>query len=109
MSSPAFGKCACSSCGQHLEFPLEAAGSTVACPACQAPTALTALPDEEPLATEQIASGPVPEGGDGPAPFWSVAQIAGAFSRPVPRTRVSLLYQLGLCLVTFAMALLPLI
>jgi Zn-dependent protease with chaperone function len=104
MSSAAFGKCACSSCGQHLEFPIEATGSTVACPACQAPTALT-LADEPPAAVEPMDSGT----GDEPAPHWSVAQIAAAFSGPVPRTRVSILYQAGLCLVTFAMALLPLI
>ena len=35
-----FFKCSCEQCGTHLEFPADAAGSTVACPHCQGQTRL---------------------------------------------------------------------
>ena len=43
MSVEEFQKCACVHCGQHIEFPVEAAGQTVPCPQCQQPTALSVL------------------------------------------------------------------
>ena len=40
MSESTYAKCACGQCGGHIEFPLEAAGQSVACPHCGNSTAL---------------------------------------------------------------------
>ena len=40
MSETTYIKCACAHCGGHIEFPLEAAGQSVACPHCGNLTAL---------------------------------------------------------------------
>ena len=41
MSQNKFLKCACDSCGGHIEFPADGIGSTVPCPHCGAHTELT--------------------------------------------------------------------
>ena len=40
MSETTYAKCACAQCGGHIEFPVEAAGQSVACPHCGNFTAL---------------------------------------------------------------------
>jgi hypothetical protein len=40
MSEPSYLKAACALCGEHIEFPAEAAGATVACPHCAGQTTL---------------------------------------------------------------------
>jgi Zn-dependent protease with chaperone function len=94
MSNPAFAKCACQSCGVHLEYPAEAEGAHIPCPQCGEQTQLIrpALP-EAPDAT----------------PALTVESIDAAFAGAVARTPVSFLYTLGLLIVTLAMVTLPLI
>src|SRR5437588_7890449 len=91
MEATLFAKCSCSRCGNHIQFPIDGAGAVIACPHCNEQTQLTLeappAPADKPTATEIIA----------------------AFGGPVPRTRVSLFYQLGLMLVTVTMLILPLL
>ena len=94
MSAPGFSKCACQSCGVHLEYPVEAEGAHIACPECGQQT--------------QLIRPPVPEAQTA-APALTVESLDAAFTCPVARTPVSFLYQLGLVVVTFAMITLPLI
>ena len=91
MNEELLGKCGCAYCGNHIEFPVEAGGTRIECPHCGKPTELNLL------------APPVPEGGK-----LSAAHVVAAFGGPVPRTRVSLFYRLGLVLVTVMMVLLPL-
>ena len=86
MNGELLAKCGCSHCGNHIEFPVEAAGTEVACPHCGQPTVLKL---EAPPAAE----------GDRP----SAAELVGAFGGPVARGRVSPFYQIGLVLVTVMM------
>lgn len=78
-------KCGCAHCGNHIEFPIEAAGTRIECPHCGKPTELNLL-------------APPAAKGD----KLSAADLVTAFGGPVPRTRVSLFYQMGLVLVTVA-------
>ena len=96
MSNPLSAKCCCESCGVHLEFPLEAAGSRIACPSCGQSTELGAVP------VETAASSP-----DSGAAELTAGEIINAFTRRTPPTPVSVLYQAGLLFVTVAMVLLP--
>jgi Zn-dependent protease with chaperone function len=91
MNGELLAKCGCAHCGNHIEFPVDAAGAEVQCPHCGQPTVLSL---QAPPAAE----------GDKP----SAADLVAAFGGPVPRTRVSPLYQIGLVLVTVMMILLPL-
>jgi Zn-dependent protease with chaperone function len=91
MSDDLRAKCSCSACGNHLDFPVEAAGQVINCPHCGDPTELSL-----------IAPSPA---SDRP----SAAELVAAFEGTIPRTRVSVLYQLGLVLVSLVMVLLPLI
>src|ERR1043166_4319370 len=93
MDAELFAKCSCQKCGNHIEFPIAAAGAGIDCPHCAQPTVLTL-----------IAPDPVPSAGRPSAP-----EILAAFRGPVRRTRVSFLYQLGLMLVSVMMVLLPLV
>ena len=97
MSAEVFAKCSCSECGNHIQFPIEAAGITIACPHCQQQTQLTL---NAPSEVEPSASAP---------DTVSAVEILGAFAGPVRRTRTSLVYQLGLILVTLTMIVLPII
>lgn len=92
-----FAKCGCQHCGTHLEFPITGAGLTITCPHCNDPTML-ALPEDG------VAPASVPDGATKP----SAVELVSAFGGPVPRTRVSFFYQLGLVLVSVFMVLLPL-
>jgi len=94
MSNPAFAKCACQSCGVHLEYPVEAEGAHITCPQCSQQTQLV-----------QPALSDVPAA----APGVTVDAITGAFAGAVPATRVSFLYQIGLLIVALAMVTLPVI
>ena len=40
MNEELVAKCACSQCGNHIEFPIEVAGQFVHCPHCQGATQL---------------------------------------------------------------------
>jgi hypothetical protein len=90
-----FAKCGCRHCGTHLEFPITGAGLTINCPHCNEPTLLA-------LSEREVA--PSPENACKP----SAVELVSAFGGPVPRTRVSFFYQLGLVLVSVLMVLLPL-
>jgi Zn-dependent protease with chaperone function len=106
MSAPIFAKCGCPNCGNHLEFPVEAAGASVNCPHCTQlvrlvlPVAAEAPPLPEPP--------PVPEATPGSGPI-SAEDILAAFAGPIQKPRISIFYQLGLTLVAFMMVLLPLV
>ncbi|HEY2953532.1 MAG TPA: FxLYD domain-containing protein [Verrucomicrobiae bacterium] len=52
MSETKYFKCACAHCGGHIEFPVQAAGLSLACPHCGQPTDLTV-----PLASPPALSG----------------------------------------------------
>lgn len=91
MSDSATAKCPCAHCDTHLEFPVEAVGAVVACPACQQETELY-----------------VPATGDlAPETELTAEHILRAFRGPVPKTKVSVLYQFGLLVVAVTMAILP--
>ncbi len=85
-------KCDCVACSNHIEFPIEAAGTQINCPHCGATTELLA-----PAAEETIEN----QGGVSPE------QVLAGFTGPIKRTPVSLFYGLGLILVAGMMALLP--
>src|SRR5512145_2873372 len=91
MNEELFAKCGCAHCGNHIEFPVGAAGAEVQCPHCGRATVLS-------------LQAPPPAEGDKP----SAAELVAAFGGPVARTRVSPFYQMGLVLVTVMMILLPL-
>lgn len=93
MSDSTTAKCPCAHCDTHLEFPVEAAGATVDCPACQQPTELY-VPATGALAPEAELT---------------AEHILRAFRGSVPKTRVSVLYQFGLMVVAGTMAILPVI
>lgn len=90
MDEQRYAKCSCQHCGTHIEFPVAAAGRSVACPHCQEPTEL--IP-------------PAPPAADRP----TAAQVVGAFRGSLVRPRATLGYHAGLLLVTAMMILLPLI
>jgi Zn-dependent protease with chaperone function len=87
MSLPT-SKCSCQSCGIHLEFPVEMNGATVKCPQCNSDTVLAIESNE---AEQEL----------------DVPTILANFTGQVPKTRVSIVYQISLLLVTAAMVLLP--
>jgi len=97
MEAGNYAKCSCAYCGGHIEFPAEAAGAVVACPHCQQP------------ATLQPGEAPVDAGELELAPRMTPSQVAAAFQGNIPRSRVSLVYQLGLVVVAITMVLLPLL
>ena len=90
MNDELLAKCSCSQCGNHIQFPIEAANAVVDCPHCNQKTQLTL---EAPPASDKP----------------SAAEILAAFNGTVPRTPVSFFYQLGLLLVTGVMLILPVI
>ncbi len=97
MKAADFLKCSCTQCGEHIEFPREALGAEVTCPHCQQPTPL--------VEDAKLAHEPEPP----PIAWLTPGQVAAAFSGVVPKTRVSLFYQLGLLIVAVTMVILPLI
>src|SRR2546423_981789 len=92
MNEQLMAKCGCSHCETHLEFPIEGAGTIIACPHCGEPTELS-LEAPAPAASS-----------DKP----SAVELLAGFTGPVRRARVSVFYQIGLLLVTLMMLLLPL-
>jgi Zn-dependent protease with chaperone function len=85
----------CQQCGTNLEFPLEMEGQTIDCPVCKQPTVLAAASaDLAPVEATTAITAP---------------ELLALFDGPVPKTRVSILYRLGLCIVAFTMVLLPII
>src|SRR5262249_4584575 len=91
MNEELLAKCSCSQCGNHIQFPIDAVNAVVDCPHCSQKTQLTL---EAPAA---LADQP------------SAAELLPAFPGPVPPSRVSFLYQVGLLLVTVVMLILPII
>src|SRR5947209_3938244 len=91
MNEELLAKCSCSQCGNHIQFPIDAANAVVDCPHCNQKTQLTL--------TAPPASADKP----------TAAEILAAFTGPIPPTRVSFLYQVGLVLVTVVMMILPVI
>jgi DNA-directed RNA polymerase subunit RPC12/RpoP len=60
MSDSNYQKCACSSCGGNIEFPLGSAGELIECPHCGAQTKLVSTPENSSAqATEKPAKVPV--------------------------------------------------
>src|SRR5882724_9584286 len=92
MSDQGFSLGSCQHCGQNIEFPIEGAGMLVACPHCNVDTVLTAeQPPAQTIADEITA-----------------AELKDALTGVIPQRRISVLYQTGMVLVLFFMALLPL-
>ena len=100
MDEDALAKCSCQHCGIHLEFARTAAGAEIDCPQCNRKTTLTLPEDFDPA----LALGEPPPGG-----ALTVREVLAAFTGAVPRTPVSLLYRIGLMLVTVMMVLLPVV
>jgi Zn-dependent protease with chaperone function len=96
MNDSLSAKSCCESCGIHLEFPIEAAGTRIACPNCGQQTELGAVPVDPPATDQAEATAGL-----------TVADLAAAFPRQVPPTSASFFYQFGLLVVTVAMVLLP--
>ena len=92
MNEELLAKCSCTHCANHIQFPIEAAGTLVDCPHCGAPTELSLL------AAPSL-----------PADKPSAAELVAAFGGPLRRTSVSVFYQIGLVLVAGMMILLPVI
>ena len=92
--NPTVLKCVCPHCDVPIEYPHELAETTVDCPACQNPLLLISSPPTD-------ATAPTPQ------ESLSTPELLALFGGPVPRTRVSLFYRLGLLVVTVAMLLLP--
>src|SRR2546423_13179538 len=91
MNDELLAKCSCSQCGNHIEFPIEAANVVVDCPHCAQKT--------------QLSLEAPPPTADKP----SAAEILAAFNGTIPRTRTSFFYQIGLLLVTAVMLGLPVV
>lgn len=90
-TEPAFAKCCCEHCENHIEFPVGAAGTRVACPHCGGTTSLAAAaPEPSPAAVAEAGSLLDPE-------------------IHVPAPPVTTGYRLGLALVAFMMVLMPLV
>ena len=98
MSDAPYHRCACIQCGVNIEFPEELAGTSAACPNCQAPQDLVPVFDEPQT--------PPPTSTEDPL---TAAAIVGAFGSPIPRPRVSILYPIGMTLVAGFMVLLPIV
>jgi Zn-dependent protease with chaperone function len=90
MNDELLAKCSCSQCGNHIQFPIDAANAVIDCPHCNQKTQLTL--DAPPSSGKP-----------------SAAEILAAFNGSISRTRVSFLYQVGLLLVTGVMLILPVI
>lgn len=92
MSNEGFCKASCEHCGQHIEFPAEAAGIKVACPTCAKETILVS---DVPIAMEKLDE-------------ITDEELQTALEGAVRPRRISIFYQVGLLLVAFFMVLLPL-
>lgn len=95
MSESGFGLAACQHCGQHIEFPRDGMGQSVACPHCREETVLEEM-------TPAVPATPAPD-------ELTAAELKAALAGIVPRQRVSIFYQFGLALVALFMVLLPLV
>jgi hypothetical protein len=84
-------KCSCEVCGNHIEFPVSAAGDRVNCPHCRKLTRLV-LPEAD---LSGFSSSDIS------------AQLSRAFSGTMSRPRVSALYHLSLFLTAVLVVLLP--
>ena len=92
MSDERFCIAACEHCGQRIEFPAHGVGMKVACPHC---------------ARELVLAGEVASASAKPEEI-TAGELKAALAGPVPRQRISVLYQAGLLLVACFMVLLPL-
>ena len=91
MSEELTARCACSQCGNHIEFPVDAAGLTVTCPHCQESTELN------------LSAPPAPSNRP------SAAELLAGFNGTVRRTSTSFFYHVSLMLVSVVMVLLPVV
>ncbi|MGA2855102.1 MAG: M48 family metallopeptidase, partial [Verrucomicrobiota bacterium] len=82
----------CQQCAQPIEFPADGAGMTATCPHCGQPTTLCEETDLS-QRTEVLTAG----------------ELKAAFVAAIPRSRVSIFYQLALILVAVFMICLPII
>jgi Zn-dependent protease with chaperone function len=80
-------KCSCSHCCDHLEFPISARGTEIACPNCGKQTLLDVPEDSEPARTDVSESA------------LTVPQIVAAFGGSIPAKSPSMAYVFGLLLV----------
>ncbi len=84
----------CRVCGALLQFALQSIGATIPCPVCQQPTELapatTVAPEE-----------------DFVSPGLTTEEVISAFKGTITKPRTSIIYQLGLLVVTIATLLLP--
>jgi Zn-dependent protease with chaperone function len=92
MDSEQLIRSSCRLCTQPIEFPAEGIGVTIACPHCGQSTVLS---EESNLlqSTEVLTAG----------------ELKAAFAGAIPRSRVSIFYQIALFLVAVFMILLPMI
>jgi Zn-dependent protease with chaperone function len=91
MSDERFCLASCEHCEQHIEFPADGIGMTVACPHCGNPTLLSEHEGNQPATQVEVGAG----------------ELQAAFAGAVPRSRISFFYQIGLLLVAVFMILLP--
>jgi Zn-dependent protease with chaperone function len=82
----------CQQCNQPIEFPADGVGMTTACPHCGQTIVLC----EE--------TNPVQ-----PAEILSAGELKAAFANAIPRSRISIFYQLALFLVAVFMIILPIV
>ena len=82
----------CQQCAQAIEFPAEGVGMTATCPHCGRTTVL--CEETNPMQ---------------PAEILSAGELKAAFADAIPRSRISIFYQLALFLVAIFMILLPII
>jgi len=82
----------CQQCAQPIEFPAEGIGMTATCPHCGQ---ITALSKETSFSqsTETLSAG----------------ELKAAFADAIPRSRISIFYQVALFLVAIFMIFLPII
>jgi Zn-dependent protease with chaperone function len=92
MAEPGYFTGACEKCGGHIEFPAEGIGLSISCPHCAQETALL----EE--IGEREADGSI-----------SASELSSAVLGPIHKGRVSIIYQIALCLVACFMVILPIV
>src|SRR6267142_6107799 len=85
----------CQQCAQPIEFPAEGIGMTATCPHCGQMTEMTVLCGETNFSQQ--------------TDLLSAGDLKAAFADAIPRSRISIFYQVALFLVAIFMILLPVI
>lgn len=102
MGEVEFHECVCRDCGNSIEYPSSMDGTSVACPHCSKKIVLSK--------SVEAAVEPLTSGRPGLDPRQELEELLRALDGPpLPKPRVSVMYQFGLLLTTVLMVLLPLI